>query len=181
MIVLCRCLQCERLRMDNNGVSYNPRFFLGHHEFIETILTLDDNLPTTMEMKFCIHGDPLPLLRNAQHDQHYSIDEIEIFKHCLTDLIVGHIFVPFSQEDSIQLEIFYHLKSQDRWVPEDAFQSLSEELLQAMSGVFYPDMTQVQETINYKAYCDQEIGMIVIRLKNEFNNYNENEFDSPLI
>ncbi len=180
-MVLCRCVDCERLRMGDNGQHYNPRFFLKHHDFIESTITINDEGPQMMEMQFTIYGDPLPLVRNAENEQYYSIDEIEVFKHCLTDLIVGHIFVPYNDNDSIQLEIFYHLKSTDRWVPEDALFTLSDELLQAMTGIFYPDMNQVQETITYKAYCAEEIGMIVIKMKNEMNNYSDSEFDSPLI
>ena len=163
--------------MGDNNLQYNPRFFLKHHEFIKTTITVNDEGPNTMEMQFSIYGDPLPTLRNVQHDQHYSVYEIDLFKHCLTDLIVGHIFKKFSFHDQLHLEIFYHLKEEDRWVPDDSLESLSEELLQAMTGIFYPDMRQVEQTVSYKAASVNNEGMILILIKNELTEYND--FDEP--
>ncbi len=179
-MVLCRCVDCERLRMGDNELNYNPRFFLKHHEFIRSTLTINDEGPLTIELQFSIYGDPLPLLRNVQNEQNYSISELELFKHCLTDLIVGHIFVPFGRNDSIEIEIFYHLRNADRWVPEDSLFSLTDELLQAMTGVFYPDMDQVTQTITYKSSCAEDTGMIMVKMKNEIIDYNDSDFDSPL-
>ena len=103
---LCRCILCERERLGDHY--YSPRFYLHHHDFIVNTVTIEEANPeNTTEMKFCIYGDPLPERRNVYHDQYYSDYEIEVWKHCLTDLIVGHIFVPFPIHQQIQIEIFF--------------------------------------------------------------------------
>ena len=108
-MVLCRCVSCERIRLGNN--SYHPRFFLRHHEFIETTLTVDENSPTSMEMCFSIYGDPIPTGINHGNELFYTEFEVNLLIYTITDLIVGHIFVPFSASDTIQLEVFFLSRS----------------------------------------------------------------------
>ncbi len=160
---------------------YNPRFYLKHHEFIQNTVIINDVGPNITEMKFSIYGDPLPLTRNIYHDQYYSVAEIDLFRLNLEDLIVGHIFVPFPPDQEIQIEIFYHLKQWDRYLPEDSLYTLSDELVEAMSGIFYRDMTQVVQTITYKAASSNDEGMIMFVMKNEINDFNDSDFDDPTI
>ncbi len=175
MMVLCRCIHCERTRMGQQN--YTPRFYLNHHEFIKTTVTINENCENTTEIQFSIYGDPLPITRNVYHDQYYSIEEIDLFQCCLTDLIVGHIFVPFLPEQEIEVEVFFHLKDNDCNIPEDAIQSLSEELVQAMTGFIYTDMRQVQQTLSYKAMSESQEGMIMIVVKNEISELADGDFD----
>ena len=174
-MVLCRCIRCERNRLGN--AEYNPRFYLKHHEFIETTIKIEENEPNGIEMKFSIHGDPLPTERNVNHEQYYSEEEIQVWRLSLIDLIVEHIFQPFSDNDTIQVEVFFHLRAIDRWVPENSLYSLTEELVQAMAGIFYTDVAQVEQFISYKAMSSSGEGMIMIVLKNEINSFYENDFD----
>ncbi len=174
-MVLCRCIRCERIRLGNQD--YNPRFYLRHHEFIETTIQIEENGPNGIEMKFSIYGDPLPTERNVNHEQFYSEDEIQIWRLCLIDLIVEHIFKPFSSDETVQVEVFFHLKVVDRWVPEDSLYSLTEELVQAMTGIFYTDVTQVQQFISYKTMSSSDEGMIMVVLKNEINVFYQSDFD----
>ena len=160
---------------DNN---YNPRFFLHHHEFIKTTVTLKDEEPNITEMQFTIHGDPLPQTRSAYNEQYYSPEEIDLWQFCIADLIVGHIFVPFLPLQELQVEIFYHIRNRDNEIPEDSLYSLSEELVQAMTGVFYRDVNQVAQIITYKAASTNDEGMTMIVMKNEIDNYAENDFDN---
>ena len=173
---LCRCVFCERERMGND--TYSPRFYLHHHDFIVNTVTIEEELQSnTVEMKFSIYGNPLPEERNVYHDQYYSDYEIELWKHCLTDLIIGHIFVPFPLNQQLQVEIFFHIKHEDYEVPEDSLYSLADELIQAMVGVCYPELSQVQQYYTYKAFSDTNEGMTMVVIKNEIDQYREVDFD----
>lgn len=162
--VPCRCLQCERTRMGNQD--YFPRFYLKHHEFIETTISINENQQNTTEMKFSIYGDPMPLERNALDHQYYSIEEVQYWKHSLIDLIEGHMFVPFSSNQDLNIDIYYHLKTTDRWLPVEALNSLTDDLLQAMTGIFFDDLSQVQEAFSYKEASFNDEGSIRITMRN---------------
>ena len=85
--------------------------------------------------------------------------------------------VQYHHQPTLIVEVFFHLRAIDRLVPENSLYSLTEELVQAMAGIFYTDVAQVEQFISYKAMSSSGEGMIMIVLKNEINSFYENDFD----
>ncbi len=153
------------------------RFY--HENTVNTTITINDIGSHTTEMRFKLIGDPVPLQReiNVDHALFYSIEEMDTFRAVIKDLIRGRVFVPYLISDNLQIQVFFHLKESDKYLPEDSLIQLSEMIEQAMAGIFFPTGMDIKSLLAYKLSSSNPIGTIEIVIDNRINYYDV-EFDN---
>ena len=140
-------------------------------------MSINENSPPSTEMSFTIYGDPIPIGNNSRNELFYSEYEVNLLLYTITDLIVGHIFVPFTDGDTIQVEILFHLRETDVDIQDDSLHSLGDKFVQIMAGIFYSNIEQVQQIITYKALSTDNSGSTNIVLKNFMDEINDEDLD----